>query len=244
VSHASDFPSCPPGGQASLTKITVDNRNFYVHPEVAPLFKGFLEEITARGYSLDEGILDDWSFLCRPIRGSETPSEHSRGTAIDINAVHNPMGSTLRTDMPWWVPVVAKKWGLRWGGDYTTRKDAMHFEFIGTIAEARAIAARNHNRPAPANAPDTDGITPTDSVEAIKFLQVCLTLAGQHIPVDGVYGKQTGQAIKNLKTFFNDHRNPGAHIFDVGPERGWMAGPKFLERLSQWLNFLKSQGAW
>lgn len=239
MTHATDYPVNP--GIRTMTKITVDNRNFYNAPSCAPLFKGFLEEIVRKGYSLDEGILDDWSYAERNIRGSAKPSEHSRGCADDINAVHNPMGSTLRTDMPWWVPVVAKQWGLHWGGLYSTRPDAMHFEWLGTIAEAQALLKARAAARIPMR--DEDGITPTDSEGAIKFLQVCLNLAGQKIPVDGVYGKQTGQAVKNLKRFFNEHHNPGAHIFDVGPDNGWKAGPLFLERLSQWLNFLKAQGA-
>lgn len=237
MSHATDFPSCP--GQSTLTRITVDNRNFYLHKEVAPIFEAFLKEIVGRGYGLDAGILDDWSYACRDIRGSSTPSEHSRGTAIDINAVTNPMGSVLRTDMPYWVPLVAKKYGLRWGGTYTRRPDAMHFEFLGTIAEARAIVAgiRNVRQDV---LPD-DGITPADGAGAVKFLQVCLNLAGQPIPVDGEYGTLTGQAVKNVKRFFNSH-DIGGHTFDVGPERGWMAGPVFLKVLADWLNFLKSRG--
>jgi hypothetical protein len=238
MSHATDFPACL--GQDHMVRIFVDNRAFYVAAPVAPLFEGFLKEITAKGYSLDEGILDDWSYACRDIRDSTSISEHARGTAIDINAVHNPMGSTLRTDMPWWVPVVAKKWGLRWGGDYRTRKDAMHFEYIGTIDAIPAILAANKGT-APRDQADTDGITPTDSKEAIKFLQVLLVLNGQHIPVSGVYDKITGQAIKNLKGFYNAHKI-GTHRFDVGPERGWMAGPKFLETLAAWTNFLHAQG--
>lgn len=239
MSHATDFPSCP--GQSTLTRITVDNRNFWVHPEVAPIFESFLKEIVRLGYSLDEGILDDWSYACRQIRGSTSVSEHARGTAIDINAVHNPMGSTLRTDMPPFVAAVAKAHGLRWGGTYTSRPDAMHFEWMGTIAEAREMVAHLKGT-APAVTERHASIEPTDGAGAIKFLQVCLTLAGQHIPVDGKYGTQTGQAIKNLKRFFNAHK-VGDHVFDVGPERGWMAGPAFLKTLSDWLNFLKSRGA-
>jgi hypothetical protein len=240
MSHVTDFPACL--GIAAMRKITVDNRNFYVAPAAAPLFIGFLNEVVKKGYSLDEGILDDWSYNCRDIRDSTTVSEHARGTAVDINAVHNPMGSTLRTDMPWWVPVVAKKWGLRWGGYYTTRKDAMHFEYMGLAADVAAIAraAAGSTTPTPEQA-DTDGIVPSDPVEVIKFLQVILNLNGQHIPVSGAYDKITGQAIKNLKGFFNTH-HVGEHVFDTGPERGWMAGPKFLQTLAAWTAFLHAHG--
>lgn len=239
MSHASDFPACP--GLPALKKFTVDNRNFWTAHAVEPLFRGFLQSIVKQGYDLDAGILDDWSYACRNIRESTFVSEHARGCAIDVNATTNPMGSTLRTDMPWWVPVTAKKFGLRWGGTYTRRPDAMHFEWLGTKAEAAALIA-SLTEPLRADR-DDDGITPQDSEGAIRFLQVCLNLAGQKIPVDGKYGKQTGQAVKNIKRFFNEYNvGHGKHGYDVGPERGWMAGPLFLRDLSAWLNFLKSQG--
>lgn len=239
MSHATDFPACP--GQSALTKITVDNRSFWLHPEVAPIFESFLKEIVRLGYNLDAGILDDWSYACRDIRGSTRVSEHARGTAIDINATTNPMGSVLRTDMPPFVAAAAKAHGLRWGGTYTSRPDAMHFEWLGTIAEARAKVAELKAKGAPTPTVDDKSIDPTDSPGAIKFLQVLLNLAGQKIPVDGVYGTQTGQAIKNLKRFFNE-KNIGSHTFDLSPERGWKAGPAFLKTLADWLNFLKSRG--
>lgn len=243
MTHASDFPACL--GIQAMTKIRVDSRNFYVAPAAAPLFYGFLTEVVAKGYSLDEGILDDWSYNCRNIRGSNSTSEHARGTAIDVNATTNPMGSTLRTDMPWWVPVVGKRWGLRWGGAYSNRKDAMHYEFMGTKADAAAIVKANLALPndEPEDASDDDGITPRDQPDAIKFLQVCLTLAGFPTKVDGIYGTGTGQAVRNAKAFANAHRNPGAHEFSLSRENGWKAGPLFLRWLSQWLNFLKAQGA-
>lgn len=85
------------------------------------------------------------------------------------------------------------------------------------------------------------GIGPTSDREAIRFLQVCLNLAGQTHPVTGVYGTATGQAVRNLKKFFNDY-HVGRHTFDLSVLRGWKAGPEFLTTLSQWLNFLKAQG--
>lgn len=240
MSHSTDFPACL--GQQRMTLIREDGRNFYVAPRVAPIFQAFLHTIVQRGYRIGMGVLDDWSYNCRDIRDSTAVSEHARGTAVDINATTNPMGSRLRTDMPYWVPVVAKQYGLRWGGDYSTRKDAMHFEFMGTAADADRIVRDVVRAPLPQPKED-DGITPSDSREAIRFLQVCLTLGGWPVPADGVYGTLTGQKVRNAKAFANDHRNPGAHVFDLGDAQGWKAGPEFLKWLAQWLNFRKSQGA-
>lgn len=102
------------------------------------------------------------------------------------------------------------------------------------IRRARELAA--------AGSAPRAGIGPRSSEAAIKFLQVCLNLAGQEMPVTGVYDTKTGQAVRNLKAFFNEvglRRPP----FDLSRERGWVAGPVFLKTLGNWLNFLKSKGA-
>lgn len=113
-----------------------------VHKRVAPIFKAFCDEIDARGYDLD-AVADDWGYANRPIRGSSSPSNHSWGLAIDLNATKNPMSATLKTDIPSWVIELAEqKYGLSWGGRYRTRPDAMHFEFLGTPADADRIVAR------------------------------------------------------------------------------------------------------
>lgn len=70
-----------------------------------------------------------YTFCWRLIRGSSTTlSNHSFGIAFDLNPTQNPMGPTLVTDLPAYIPVLAKKHGIRWGGTYSGRKDAMHFE--------------------------------------------------------------------------------------------------------------------
>lgn len=136
-----------------ITSITVDGAKFNVHKDVAPIFEHFLNRLcTENNYSLDE-IKDDWSYILRPIRGYEDEwestrnfkylSNHSWGLAIDVNATKNPMQRTLKTDMPVeWVRANVKAYKLQWGGDYSGRKDAMHFEFMGSPRDARGIVDR------------------------------------------------------------------------------------------------------
>lgn len=69
----------------------------------------------------------------REIRGKEGTgklSNHSSGTAIDINWDKHPLAAvgTVRADKVEALRLEAAKRGLRWGGDYRTRKDEMHFE--------------------------------------------------------------------------------------------------------------------
>jgi hypothetical protein len=98
---------------------------------VAPLLVGFATEFHQLIEPIDEGGLDDWGYCFRMVRGSPTNlSNHSSGTAIDLNATKHVLGR-VGTFPPEKVPMIralAKKYSLKWGGDYQNRKDEMHFE--------------------------------------------------------------------------------------------------------------------
>lgn len=65
----------------------------------------------------------------RPIRGSSRLSCHAFGAAIDFDAEHLPLGKNIpASEMPEIVVKCFKDQGFFWGGDYTGRKDAMHFQ--------------------------------------------------------------------------------------------------------------------
>lgn len=148
--------------KANIVKIVAGGITLYVHKGVAPIFKSFCDEIVRRGYPLNVRA-DDWGYNHRYIAGTYTLSNHSWGLAIDLNAITNPQGNPLHTDMPAWVIECAQRHGLDWGGWYTTaRKDPMHFEFLGTPAEAAAIIARLASTPA----------TPTHEEEPMQARQI------------------------------------------------------------------------
>jgi len=105
-----------------------------VHKTLAPLVAWLLEETLRRGYKLVPGWC--WGYACRPISGTARASNHSWGLAVDLNAPTNPHTSKLVTDMPKWMVDLWEDYGFRWGGRYTSRPDAMHYEFMGTPAEA------------------------------------------------------------------------------------------------------------
>jgi hypothetical protein len=106
-----------------------------VHRGIAELVERLCLETIRRGYGLVDGWC--WGFACRAITGTtDKPSNHSWGLAIDINAPRNGYGPTLRTDMPAWMPKLWSDYGFRWGGTYSGNKDAMHYEFMGTPADA------------------------------------------------------------------------------------------------------------
>lgn len=105
-----------------------------VRKEIALLVAGLCDMCEAQGYNLVPGWC--WGFACRAIAGTRTGSNHSWGLAVDLNAPNNPMTSRLVTDMPPWMPKLWKQYGFGWGGEYTSKKDAMHYEYLGTPVTA------------------------------------------------------------------------------------------------------------
>jgi hypothetical protein len=99
------------------------NYGAQVNIETARNFQGFVTALTEGGYKINS----IGGFADRSVRGGSAPSWHSTGNAIDINEDKNRMLAYLETDMPSNVSQIAAAYGLGWGGDWTSKKDAMHF---------------------------------------------------------------------------------------------------------------------
>jgi uncharacterized protein YukE len=92
------------------------------------------------------GEHDDWGYADRNVRGAQSISNHASATAVDINATRHVLGAQ-GTFTPAQTQEIRTILGevdnvVRWGGDYTGRRDEMHFEIIGSQAEVAAVAAR------------------------------------------------------------------------------------------------------
>jgi hypothetical protein len=115
-----------------------------VHKAVKPIFDSLVRDLMATGENVGARA-DDWGYAHRFIGSGSTLSNHSWGLAIDIDAVTNPQGPKKTTfDVDKVHALLAGKYQglIRWGYDYQNSKpDAMHFEFIGTPAQAAALAA-------------------------------------------------------------------------------------------------------
>jgi len=108
--------------------------NIYVHKKAAEAIKAMFAEFETAGL-LKYLLSWDGSFYPRMVRGStKTLSNHTFGTAFDINARWNPLGVTPATGTGTVEPLVeiANKHGFFWGGDYIKRADPMHFEYCIT----------------------------------------------------------------------------------------------------------------
>jgi hypothetical protein len=97
---------------------------------VAPILVAFCKEFHELVEPIDDGQLDDWGYAFRMTRGSEKVlSNHSSGTAIDLNALKHPLGksNTFTPKQRNIILLLITKYGLSWGGLWK-RKDEMHFE--------------------------------------------------------------------------------------------------------------------
>jgi D-alanyl-D-alanine carboxypeptidase len=87
-----------------------------------------------------------WGYYYKQIQGSSTLSNHASGTAIDFNAPNHPMGRSgtfNRTQVEAIRRILNTCEGtVRWGGDYSSRKDEMHFEIVGNAASVKRVAAK------------------------------------------------------------------------------------------------------
>lgn len=115
-------------------------RNMTCAEAVAPIFMAFLAEFHKSIEPIDEGIFDDYGYATpKLIPGSDVYSNHSSGTACDINSSRHPWHR--RTYKPFKkrkIRKLAAKFGLRWGGDYKNSVDEMHFEVVETPAQVKA----------------------------------------------------------------------------------------------------------
>jgi hypothetical protein len=71
---------------------------------------------------------------------------NSWGLAVDINSLANPYQFPRRTDMPTWMPLLWNRYGFAWGGNYNddgrlSKADSMHYEFMGSPADADALTS-------------------------------------------------------------------------------------------------------
>jgi hypothetical protein len=109
---------------------------------------------------------DDWGWAApRPIRGGTVTTNHSSGTAWDLNATLHPRGVPIaRTFRPEQLEAVAnmeaRYFGvLRWGGRWTGKDvDGMHWEVapgvtVEAVRDLTASLQAQEDAPAPTPAP-------------------------------------------------------------------------------------------
>ena len=138
-------------------------------------------------------------------------SNHAGGYALDLNAPSHGLGA-VGTFSPAQVrairSVLAEVNGVvRWGGDYTGRKDEMHVEIVGTPAQVAAVAARLRGVPLPSGPPVQAPATPGT-----------------------LQSGATGPAVARLQAWLN-HTYPAYSKIDLKPQR---YGPQTIAVVKEW----------
>jgi hypothetical protein len=147
-----------------------------------------------------------WGYAFRGIRGAKTLSNHASGTAADINAPKHRLGATgtVPGHLRGAISAKAGQLGLRWGGDYTRRKDEMHVELNVPLAQALAIVQRIHVLPTPGPAPAgrptiRQGSRGQDVRDLQAHLKTVFPSYAGHLVVDGDFGPRTRAAVVELQ---------------------------------------------
>ena len=98
---------------------------------IFPQLRAALEEIVTAGLA-DEIKREQYAgcYYPRFIAGSTSLSNHSFGTALDLNVPGNLRGTVGEMDRV--VVSIFKKWGFAWGGDWRYT-DPMHFEMARIV---------------------------------------------------------------------------------------------------------------
>lgn len=149
---------------------------FRVAAPYADRFAGFIADLEAEGIEVKGD--QSGGYAQRNIRGTNTPSKHSHGEAIDINWHENAEGkpgelSKRLGDEK--VRALAAKHGLKWGGDFKSRsRDDMHFEVDRDAVVRRDLPAPKGTRVAALSGTPSDETgggepEPDDGTGAVSF---------------------------------------------------------------------------
>lgn len=227
-------PACKPRSPQTVN-LHGDGR-VHVDGRVVPAVHA-LDAVLARwGYRTRRA--DTGAYNCRKITGGSGYSLHAYGIAVDINWTTNPYGKRLVTDMPAGMVAEIKairtgngKQVWRWGGDYATNKDAMHFEIVCTPADlATGIKGTT---PASGSGIPHDVLRRGDRGPKVTAVQWTLTFLGHPVVVDGDYGPKTVAAVGAFQRACN---TLGATLTVDGV---W--GPQ-TARLAEWWTVAKLAG--
>ena len=139
-----NWPASKNQAEIGIVSVPIEGTKLKVRcaKAVAPLIAGFCKEFHELIEPIDEGTLDDWGYAFRMVRGStDRLSNHSSGTAIDLNATKHPLGKfgTFPIEKVPMIRALAKKYGLFWGGDYKNRADEQHFEINVSPKKVREL---------------------------------------------------------------------------------------------------------
>lgn len=114
----------------SLTELNVQGLTAKLSTQYADRFAGLFKDLDAAGYKIRS--LGEGGYSFRNVAGTSNLSRHSFGEAVDINPRENPWSRNFKTDLPDNIGDIARKNGLKWGGEWN-KPDTMHFQVDKSI---------------------------------------------------------------------------------------------------------------
>ena len=184
--------------RGQLTRVTgVSGLPLYVRSEISPLFQELVKRIT-RADRLKPGAAPRASaggYNYRKIAGTNSWSNHAWANAADFNPATNPYkAGPLVTDfVPNKVRADAADLCMRWGGDYSGKKDAMHFE-VNTARDMALARVRELQRVGGGQAA-AYGVGAKGT--KVREVEIRLQLLGHNTgSVDGTYDAATERAVR------------------------------------------------
>jgi len=133
-----NVPPCDTENFANLTGV-FGGKNVYIHESLHPSINRISNRWEDIGGQAAYPINTIGGYNCRWLTGqTDTLSNHAYGLALDVNSNTNPYIENLSsigsrsdyTDMPEWFVQLWRDEGYGWGGDWQSKKDAMHFSKI------------------------------------------------------------------------------------------------------------------
>lgn len=202
VTSQNGWPASSSPGAIGITSFSIAGRAFPAGVKSGQVHT-ILRYVATRFHNEVEPLVDgwNWGYAYRVISGSTTVSNHGSGTAIDCNAPRHPLGasgtfsstqvSRIRSILTYCNGVV------RWGGDYSTRKDEMHFEINVRPGDPKlaALVSKIGGTPPPTTITWTT-VRRGATGFRVTAIQHLLRARGYSLTVDGIFGSGTESKVK------------------------------------------------
>jgi len=136
----SQFGSSASEVESQLVTVNILGKKLRVHRKAQSAFNSVIAAIPSNiTYKITDNASGTFNWRSN-VNNPSSQSLHSFGIAIDINPNKNPnekriAGKDCETDIPNEIVNAFRNNGFRWGGDYRTRCDTMHFEWLGPCAK-------------------------------------------------------------------------------------------------------------
>lgn len=176
--------------------------------------------VARRFHETVEPLIDGqcWGYEPRPIRGSTEWSNHASGTCIDLNSVGHGLGAsgTFSSAQVGAIRAILSACGglVRWGGDYSGRKDEMHFEINGSAVAVAGLAARLGRDPGKPGTPSTPDTKPKEWDEMATEAQIEEIVDRVVRKRLGEFGADPNYSIKDAKTLLAMQTGAGLTVAD------------------------------